>query len=405
MPGALEGIRILEWAEWGQVPMATSILGDMGAEVIKIEHPTRGDGARGHVQFWGVSTKFPNGGSLWYEICNRNKRGITLNLADPRGRDIAYRLAKSCDVFATCYNVELAKRLGMDYESLRQHNPGIISAAGSTFGRKGPHGGRPGFDWAGLGRAGLYHRVMGPDMTYTNLVDGLADQCGAIVLALGILGAVVSRQKTGQGQEVEGSLLGSIINLQRLLSLEFTLLTGSEPPKLQRKKTKSPLQNLYKCKDDKWLALMLMQSDRFWVDLCAVLGLESLANDPRFADRHARSANAEVLTKVLDDTFGTRTYSEWEAALSKTDILFTPIQSLSEVGNDPQALANQYIIEYDHPTMGKLKSGGFPLWFSETPCEVKLPAPEFGQHTEEVLTELGGYSWEEVSQFRDQGIL
>ncbi len=405
MPGALEGIRILEWAEWGQVPMATSMLGDMGAEVVKIEHPVRGDGARGHTRFWGVPTNLPGGSSLWYETCNRNKRGITLNLADTRGRDIVYRLIKNFDVFASSFSPKLAKKFGLDYESLRKHNPGIISSFGSAFGRKGPAADLQGFDWAGLGRAGLFYHVMGPDMKYTNLIDGLADQAGAVMVSQGILAALVARNRTGEGQEVESSLLGSIVNLQRILSLEFSFFTGHEPPKLERKKTKSPLQNIYQCQDGRWLAFMMMQSDKFWTDFCKAVGLQELVDSPKFQDRHVRSDNAEELTAILDRTFAAKPYPEWEKVLSNAGMLFSPIISQPEVAVDPQSLENEYVIEYEHPRLGKFKSGGFPIWFSKTPCSVKSAAPEFGQHTEEVLVEMAGYSWEELSGLKDAGIL
>jgi len=148
-----------------------------------------------------------------------------------------------------------------------------------------------------------------------------------------------------------------------------------------------------------------MQSERYWPDFCKALGLEHLINDQKFHDRHTRSDNAEELTRILDDAFAAKPYAEWEQILSDADILFSPIVPLTEVGNDPQALENQYIIEYDHPRLGKFKSGGFPIKFSKTACSVRMAAPEFGQHTEEILTEIGGYSWEEVSRFRDDGLL
>ncbi len=385
--------------------MATCILADMGADVIKIEHPVRGDGYRGHKKFWGVSLDIPGGSTLAFEIHNRNKRGITLNLANPKGRDAVYRLVKKCDVFATCYGPALSRRLGIDYASIKAINPEIVYASGSAFGRKGPAAEAQGFDWGGLGRAGLYHRVMGPEMVQTNLIDGLADQSGAVMLGLGIVAALLARQTTKEGQEVQSSLLGTIINLQRNLSLEFALWTGKEPPKLERSKTRSPLQNLYRCQDGRWLALMLMQSDRFWPDFCRAVGLESLIRDPKFVDQHARSRNAEELVAILDKTFAARRYAEWEPILTRADLLFSPINTLPEVGNDPQALENEYIIEYEHPRLGKFKSGGFPISFGETPCAVRNAAPELGQHTEEVLRQVGGYSCDEISNLRSEGAL
>ena len=381
------------------------MLGDMGAEVVKIEHPTRGDGSRGHIIFYGQCTELPGGSSLWYETCNRNKRGITLNVRDPRATEVVYRMIKNFDVFATSFKPSLAKKLGLDHESLRKHNPRVISSYGSAFGRFGPAAGLKGFDWAGLGRAGLYYHVMGPEMKYTNLIDGVADQAGAIMVAQGILAALVARQRTGEGQEVDSSLYGTIINLQRILSLEYALHTGKEMPKLERGKSRSPLQNLYRCQDGRWLALQIRQSDKFWPDFCRALGLVELIDSPKFCDRHARSQNAPELISILDRIFVVKPYAEWARILAGAELLFSPILTQVEVGSDPQALENEYIIEYDHPRMGKMKSGGFPVWFSKTPCAVRYAAPDFGQHTEEVLVELGGYTREQIAEFKEQGIL
>ncbi|MFZ0887987.1 MAG: CoA transferase [Candidatus Binataceae bacterium] len=404
MDAPLTGIRIIDWTIWQQGPVATTILADLGAEVIKLEERERGDPGRGILSVAGGSTA-KGGRNFYFEANNRHKKSIALDLKRPEAREVIYRLTAKSDVFVQNFRKGVAGRLGLDYEALRTHNPRLIYASASGYGPKGPDSGEPSFDYLGQARSGIMNAVGGPDSPPTYIFGGIADQMGAIALAMGIITALYARDRYGVGQEVDVSHLGSMMLLQGLNVASRTIM-GWELPRNPREGAFNPLWNHYRCGDGKWLCLGMLQTDRYWKDFCNALGLNEVANDERFSSISGRAQNARELVAILDRTFANRPRDEWLRILKEGgDFIYTVVNSISDLTTDPQVLANDYIVEYDHPELGKTSLLGMPLKFSQTPGEPRGHAPELGQHTETILIDLLGYDWEDIDRLRESGAI
>ena len=402
MARPLDGIRIVDWTIWQQGPVATMMLGDLGAEVIKIEERVGGDPGRGVMQIAGAKTGARN---YYFEANNRHKKSITLDLKKPEAKQVVYRLVERSDVFVQNYRKGVAAKLGLDYATLSRHNPKLIYASASGYGPHGPDSGEPSFDYMGLARSGVMTAVGEPDMDPMNVTGGIADQMGAIMLAHGITVALLARERLGVGQEVDTSHLGSMMALQGL-NLACRLTLGKEFKRFYRSKAINPLWNHYKCRDDKWLCLAMPQADRYWADFCATLGIPELEHDPRFATMKVRGRHAEELIAIVDGIFASKPRDEWMRILKEGgDFIFTLVNGVSDLPDDPQMHANDYIVDYEHPGWGKTQIVGAPVILSETPADPKAPAPEFGEHTEQVLVDVLGYSWDEVGKLREAEVL
>ncbi|MFQ5987370.1 MAG: CaiB/BaiF CoA transferase family protein, partial [Dehalococcoidia bacterium] len=342
--------------------------------------------------------------NTYFEGHNRNKRGITLDLSKEKGREVLYRLVEKSDVFVHNFRKHVPPRLGVDYDTLSRYNPRLIYAIGSSYGPEGPQAGETAMDLIAQARSGIMSTIGEPDSPPLPNQPGLADQVGATTLALAILAALIARDRIGVGQKVEVSLLGSMCWFQQLrLALVLAIKVVPRPG---RKGQGNPLWNYYPCQDEKWIMLAMLQSDRYWADLCKVLGREDLATNPKFEDMFKRSENHEELIDILDEIFMSKPRDEWMRMLKEGgDFIFGPVNSLLDLAEDPQVVANQYIADFDHPSLGAMKLVGIPFHFSKTPGALRLPAPEFGQHTEEVLLEIGGYSWEEIEKLRIEEVI
>lgn len=399
----LEGIRVIDWTIWQQGPVCSAMLGDLGAEVIKIEERERGDPGRGMIKMSGVDlTDRPN---FYFEANNRNKKSLTLDLKKPAARAIVYQLVAQSDVFVQNFRLGVAARLGLDYATLRHHNPRLIYASATGYGPEGPESGEPSFDQLGLARSGIMLAAGEPDMPPLQIAGGIADQMGAIMLAYGVLAALLARERFGVGQEVDASHLGSMLMLQGL-SLAARLMMGFAIPRMPRKYAANPLWNHYRCADDKWICLGMLQPDRYWADFCRVLGRPELAADERFCNLRVRAGNAGAAVEILDEIFATAPREEWMRRLhAGGDFIFTLVNSVDDLPADPQVRANDYIIDFAHPQFGPTQVVGLPVRLRETPGSVRLPAPEFGQHSEEILTQLLGYTWEQIAALKEQQVI
>ncbi|TAK36725.1 MAG: CoA transferase [Chloroflexota bacterium] len=402
-PLPLEGIRVVEWAQWQQGPVAGMMLADLGADVIKIEEPVGGDPARGFERVAGLIT-FKDGRNAYFENNNRNKRSMALNLKTGRGLEIAHQLIEKSDVFLHNFLPRVVEKLGLDEDSLRKRNPRLIYAVASGYGSKGPDADTPSFDYTGLARSGIMTMVGEPDMPPLRIEGGIVDQMGAIMTAYTVLGALLVRERTGIAQRCDASLLGSMMWLQGL-NVAIKLITGSEGQRTTRAKAPNPLWNYYKCADGKWIALAHLQADRFWPAFCKTLGIEHLEHDPRYANAPARRERGAELVPLIDNIFAQKPRAEWLRLLTDSGLICTQVSDFDDLVADPAALANEYITEYDHPSWGRLKTIGFPATYAETPCKVRLPAPEHGQHTEEILNEVLGYDWDEIVKLREDNII
>lgn len=405
MKRPLDGVRIIDWTIWQQGPVSTMMLADLGAEVIKIEERVGGDPGRGVLSIAGALVGATSGPNFYFEANNRHKQSLTLDLKNPKAIEIVYQLAEKSDVFVQNFRKGVADKLGIGYEALSQRNPQLIYASATGYGPFGPDSGEPSFDYMGLARSGIMTAVGEPQMEPLSIAGGIADQMGAIMLAYGVMAALLAREKYGMGQEVDISHLGSMTALQGL-NVACKAILGKEFKRMPRAAAPSPLWNHYKCGDDKWICLAMPQQDRYWSDFCKVLGIEHVLDDPRFATMGDRADNAKDLIPILDAAFASQPRDAWMKALKEGgDFIYTVVNTIADLPTDEQMLANEYIVDYEHPSIGKTQLVGVPVRLSKTPGDPKGAAPEFGEHTERILTELLDYSWEDVAKLRDEEVI
>jgi CoA:oxalate CoA-transferase len=406
MTAPLDGILVLDWTQWQMGPWATAMLGDLGARVIKIEHRLTGDGGR-YLKFPGIP-ELPEERAAYFEVNNRGKESIAVDLAKPEGREIIYRLIKKADVFVHNFRQGVPENLKLDYQTLKVYNPTLIYAAASGYGPKGPEAAEPAFDMIGLARCGIMTMLGGPETPPLTIGGAIADQMGGIMTAYGILAAIVARERLGVGQQVDVSHLGSMMTLQGL-TIGMQLYHGLDLAgylKTDREKARNPLWNHYPCKDGAWIMLGNLVPDEKWPIVCKALNIEHLEKDPKFDSILSRMENAAELISIMDGIFKTKTAREWTKILKDTgDVICTPVQRTTNLENDPQVLANEYIIDAPHEVFGPSKALGLTVQLSETPGKVKCEAPALGQNTEEVLMDLGEFSWEEIEDLKQKEVI
>lgn len=385
----LEGIRVLDLSIGQMGPAATAMLADFGADVIKVES-RHGDPGR------GVELQ-PNGSSAFFLTHNRGKKSITLNLRHPEGREIALRLAEQSEVFVQSWTPGTIERLGLGCEAVQERNPSIIYASATGFGPQGPRAQLPAMDMVAQGAGGLMMANAGPEAEEPLAVGPtVADQTGAFLLALGTMMALYHRQRTGQGQRVDASLLGGMISLQGWHIAHY-MMTGKAPLMSSNRTQRSPLFTSYKAADG-WFTIAIIDP-RQWPALCEATGLPELLDDPRFAETRSRNEHAGELIPVLDERFGQHDREHWLRLLEAREIPCGPVNTYKDVAEDQQVLANGYITELADPRLGVMRVPGAPIQLSETPGRVAA-APELGQHTEEILQEIG-YTWDEIGRLRE----
>jgi len=395
MVRALEGIRVLDLTIWQQGPQASAMLADLGADVIKIEGPDLPDPGRRFLFRREV------GLSPYYEAHNRGKRSLALDLKHPKGKELFLRLVKGADVFLHNLRGGAVERLGLDYQAVREVNPRIIYAHASAWGGEGPDVNLGAFDILAQARGGILMLNGEPDGPPLPVPVPVADQVGAFMAAYGIVVALLHRERTGQGQELNVSLLGGQLALQSFNVTSY-LLTGRLPQR-QPRGGFGPLWNVYKGSDGKHLALAMLE-DRWWPGVCRVIGEADLESDPRFDTAARRFQNAQELTAHLDEVFARRPAREWVRRFQEHNLLAAPVQDYEELVNDPQVIANAYIQEVERPGHGAVRMVGVPVKFSTTPGEIRRLAPALGDHTHEVLLECG-LTQEEIDDLEGEGVI
>jgi len=396
MSGPLDGIRVVEVANWLAAPLGAAVLADMGAAVVKVEAP-QGDAVRGF-QAPGASAEH------LFNLYNRGKRGITANLDHPDGRAVVRRLVERADVFITNLTPTRVERYELTYDALAARNPRLIYANLTGYGVHGPERDRLGFDYAAFwARSGIMG-IIGPEHGPPPLQrPGMGDHTTGVVIACGVLAALLDRQRTGRGQQVNFSLLNSGLWVLAT-DIQMALVTSSSMPRHNREAPPNPIWNTYRCADGRWILLVMIQADRYWPKFCAAIERPDLEHDPRFNSMTARQAHNAELVRILDAVFATATLKEWGERLDRHGAIWAPVQTLAEATNDPQARANGYFTAIEHPSLGRMETLQAPFRFGVSEVTVRGPAPELGQHTEEVLLELG-YSWEEIVALRDRGAI
>jgi crotonobetainyl-CoA:carnitine CoA-transferase CaiB-like acyl-CoA transferase len=397
----LDGVRLLEVAEWFFVPGAGTVLADWGAEVIKIEHPTRGDPLRGLIS----SGIIPGAQGLNFFIENgsRNKRSLGLDLTSDRGRDVLYKLVEQSDIFLTSFLPAARRRLKIDYDDIKKINPKIIYAKGSGQGPKGPEAERGGFDAGSFwSRGGVGYMLSEPGKPIIMQRAAFGDTIGATFIAGGIAAALYHREKTGQGCVLDVSLLGTAVWLMAP-DILAALLLGHDLPHNDRTRAPNPLMNTYQCKDSKWLMLMMLTPMRHWEEFCKAIEREELATQYPLMKWIEEDTRRE-LVQVLSDHFATRTRADWIERLLQYDTIHAPVQTPTEIRDDPQVLANQYLVDYTHPTHGPFKVACSPVQFNGEPTDVRNIAPDVGQDTEDILLKLG-LTWEDIGTLKEAKVI
>ncbi len=401
MRDVLAGIRIIEVASWTFVPISGAVLSEWGADVIKIEHPASGDPQRGLVS----SGLVPGGGGVnfMFEIPNRGKRSVGLDISTDGGRELLYRLVEGADVFVTNYLPDVRARLRIDVDDVRARNPNIVYVRGTGQGTRGPEATRGGFDGASFwARAGLAMTFKDPAAEWpVDQRPAFGDVLGGLTIAGGISAALLRRERTGVASTVDVSLLG--LGLWSL-GPEVTsakLYEHVEIPTFDRDTLPNPLVGTYPTKDGRFIILVLLQADRYWPDLCAHLERPDLLEDPRFCDAAARFEHRRECIEVLRNVFRTRTYDEWRERLQTLEGVWAPLQTPLEVHDDPQAIANGYLEPITTGSGEQFALPANPVQFDETSPTVR-GAPDHGEHTDEVLLELG-LTYDEILEHKVAG--
>lgn len=389
MKGIMSGIRVVELASWTYVPIAGAVLAEWGADVLKIEHPETGDPQRGLVTS-GLLPGGPGGVNFMMELPNRGKRSVALDLKHPKGRELLLELIKTADVFLTNFRPQARRSLGIDVDDLRAVNPNLIYVRGSGHGQRGPEAERGGYDACSFWGRGASADIISDPADYPLMQPGPAygDVISGLTIAGGISAALFHRQRTGEALTVDNSLLATGMWATGGTVLMAGLFGFERIPRGDRKKVSNPLVLTYRTKDDRYLSLVMLESDRYWSDLVHKVGRPELADDPRFVDAKARAANSEDCVTVLDEIFAGRTFEEWKTLLLEVDGVWAPVQTASEVLNDPQVEANGYVREVVANSGATFRMVASPLQFDEEPPDL-VRAPEHGEHTDEVLAELG----------------
>jgi len=400
MTGPLSGVRILEVASHVFVPIGGGVLTEWGADVIKIEHPETGDPYRSLVTA-GLHKSY-NGVDPSFQFANRGKQSVAIDLKKEEGRALLYRLAATCDVFLTNFRPDARRRLKIDCDDIRKHNPSIIYVRGSGYGARGPDVQRGGYDaaayWSRSGMGAVFTPPGAEQPTMQRPAFG--DVVGGLTIAGAIAAALYRRTMTKEPSIVDVSLLG-----MGMWQLQPDITHAKLEPDARRhipdrKTTWNPLSGSYRSRDGRFFQLVMLDADRYWADFCEVIGHPELIADARFVDMDARKANARACVEFLDAVFAARDYKEWCEVLKKAKGVWAPLQTPLEVHSDPQVVANGYLADVEMINGASLTLVTSPVQFDEETAKPRR-APELGEHTETMLLNLG-LSWDDITKLKEQ---
>jgi crotonobetainyl-CoA:carnitine CoA-transferase CaiB-like acyl-CoA transferase len=372
-------------------PFAALLLGDQGADVVKIEQPGQGDPFRG----WGDNLYSSNFKSL-----NRNKKSMTLDLRKDEAREIFLKLAAGADIVIENFRPGTLDKRGLGYEDVKRLNPKVVYCSISGFGQTGPYRDRPGYDTVGQAMSGLLSLVTDAEKPQ-GVGISFSDHLTGIYACYGILGALAHRLMTGEGQRVETSLLRATVSFTSETAVRY-FETGVVPRRATRVRTAGVFA--FTDRDGLPFVIHLSSPEKFWRGLLDVVGKPELAEDPRFRDRHGRQKNHDALSDLLQAVFRSGAREEWLRRLMERDVPAAPLNTMDEVFADPQVRTYGFPIETEHPVMGKMKLVGSGVDLSRTPPAVTLPPPMLGEHTEAVLAELG-YDKARIAQLKESGVV
>jgi crotonobetainyl-CoA:carnitine CoA-transferase CaiB-like acyl-CoA transferase len=394
MAGPLEGIRVVEMGVWVAGPSCAGILGEWGAEVIKIE-PPEGDPFRG--LFAGLLDLPLNPP---FELDNRGKRSVALDFEHQEARDVANRLLEGADVFVTNMRPRVLQKYGLDYETCARRNPRLIYCQVTGYGPDGEDSNRAAYDVGAFwSRAGVAASLVPPGADLPQQRGGMGDHMTGANAAGAVSAALYNREKTGKGQRVAVSLLRVGVYMMGW-DVNTRLAFGQLAPPYDRYHAVNPIINCFQDSEGRWFWLLLLQADRHWPDLLRALEAPRLGEDLRFKDIPSRLANAEPLVRELDAIFRTKPLAEWERIFDRENVWFAPVNTIDDVVKDPLAQAAGAFVQVETPA-GKQQQAATPADFYGTPVEVGAAAPELGQHTEEILLELG-FDWDGIIALKEK---
>lgn len=396
MPGPLMGIKVLDLTQYVAGPFCSMMLGDMGAEVIKIEPVDKGDIYR--VQ----GPNFINGEATSFLGVNRSKKSLTIDLKSQEGIEIAYKLAKIADVVIENFKPGTAKKLKLDYQTIKGINPRIVYASISGYGQTGPDANRPGYDLMAQGRSGMMLVTGTHDSPPCKVGVPVVDMGAAMYAAFGIVSALFVREKTGKGQMIDVSLLDTAVSWFTVLAMEFQA-TGDIPGKLG---SASPLfapYQAFKAKDG-YINIIGTGGSGQWERFCDALGRKDWVEDSRFAANPDRIRNLPELTKIIEDVLSESTVNFWLERLSAEGLACDSLQNIEQMMKDPQIIARDMIVEREHRVAGMLKFVGIPIKMSETPGQIEKMPPLKGEHNRQILGDLG-FSLEQIVEFEKKRVI
>ena len=379
LPLPLEGIRVADFSRVLAGPYCTMMLGDLGADVVKIESPEGDDTRR-----WGPP--YQGGESAYYLSCNRNKRGVVLDLRSEEGREWSHRLAVRSDVLVENFRPGSMKRWGLGYEQLAEENPGLVYCSISGYGRTGPDAELPGYDYVIQGAGGIMSITGEPYGTPTKVGVAIVDLTAGMFALSAILAALRVRDATGKGQKIDISLLDSHLAWLANVGSNY-LLSGETPGRYGNGHANIVPYQTFKAKDG-WL-ILAVGNDRQWGRFCGAVERPDLMSDERWATNDARVRNRDALVPLLEELFSGRSVEEWLALLKASEVPAGPVNTVDRALNDPQTVARGMVQEIEHPRIGPLRMVASPLHLEATPPVIRRHPPMLGEHTEEVLGELG----------------
>lgn len=395
MPGPLDGIKVLDLTRVLAGPYATMLLGDLGADVIKIEQPGTGDESRNF-------GPFKNGFSLYFMSVNRGKRSLTLNLKSERGQDIFNQLLTHTDVLVENFRPGTMEKLGLDYDTLKASHPSLIYAACSGFGQTGPYAEQGAYDMIIQGMGGIISITGEPDGPPVRVGTSISDITAALFTTIGILSALHHRNQTGKGQFVDVAMLDSLVAVLENAVVRY-FATGEAPKPLgARHPAITPFEAFASADGHVIIAL---GNDTLWAKFCEHVNRSDLISNNRFQTNADRTENHAELFPILSGIMAQRTTDDWIDALGKIGVPCGPINAMDRVVNHPQVQAREMITRVAHHITGEVEVPGVPIKLSETPGDVDAPAPSLGEHTTEILTDVLRMSSEEVAKLKKDGVI
>lgn len=396
MAAPLKGIRVIDLSRHLAGPYCSMLLADMGAEVIKVEQPGKGDETRTY------GPPFIEGESVYFLSVNRNKKSITVNFKQDEGKDIIHRLIKKSDVSIENFRQGTLDKHGLGYNNAARINPKIIYASISGFGQTGPEKRRPGYDLSIQGMGGIMSLTGDPSGPPYKVGTSIADILAGIYTCQGILLALIARSKTGKGQLVDISLLDCQVSLLTYQAGIY-FATGSVPGRIGNQHPTICPYETFKASDG--YINIAVGNNKLWHKFCDLLGLDETENDPRFSSNPKRVENRDELFTIIEKIISAKKSTEWLKLFDEEEIPAGPILTVDKTVNHPQVQAREMVVDITHPKAGQIKLTGIPVKLSDTPGSIENPPPLLGQHTDEILSDVLGYSKDEITELRKSEVI